>query len=178
MGSIFMEEVLEIRNPRVGLINVGTEESKGTDTVKQAYTLLKNSNINFIGNIEGRDLLRGDINVAVCDGFVGNVTLKVLEGAVDFFFGALKEVYAKNPITKLSGLAIKNSFKSFKKNLDYEEHGGVPLLGVAGRVIKCHGNSKSKAIKHSIFKSVNYARSSVLERIEDVFKNLEVDNIE
>lgn len=178
MGSIFMSDVVGIKNPRVGLINVGAEEKKGNEAVRNAYSLLKNSNINFVGNIESRQILEGPADVVVCDGFVGNVILKFLEGAQEFLFGAIKEIFSKNLISKFSALAVKNEFKKFKKTLDYTEYGGVPLLGVEGKVIKSHGSSNAKAIKSAVLRAKNYVESSVIERIREEFINMEVDEID
>ncbi|MCX7921815.1 MAG: phosphate acyltransferase PlsX [Clostridia bacterium] len=178
MGSIYMKEVLSIESPKVGLINVGVEEKKGTEAVRQAYSLLSKSNINFVGNIEGRDVPEGMVHVAVCDGFVGNVILKFLEGVGSFFFSSLKEIYSKNIISKLSALAVKGGFRNFKKSLDYEEYGGVPLLGVNGRVFKCHGSSKAKSFKNAVKKAYIFAKSRVVEQMGEEFKNMEVEDIE
>jgi phosphate acyltransferase len=179
MGSIYMEEVFNIKNPKVGLINVGVEEKKGTETVRQAYSLLSSSNINFSGNIEGSDILKGDVHIVVCDGFVGNVLLKTIEGAGSFFFSSLKKIYKQNIITKLASLPVKKGFKKFQNTLDPEEQGGVPLLGVDGKVIKCHGGSKDRAFKNAVKRvAINYAKSNVIEKIKEEFKNMEVGEIE
>ncbi len=178
MGSIYMSDVMGIKNPKVGLINVGAEEKKGNEAIRNAYSLLTNSNINFVGNIESRNILEGPADVVVCDGFVGNVILKFLEGAQEFFFGAMKEIYSKNLVSKFSALAIKNEFKKFKKTLDYTEYGGVPLLGVEGKVIKSHGSSNAKAIKSAILRAKDYVNSSTIERIREEFINMEVDEID
>jgi glycerol-3-phosphate acyltransferase PlsX len=138
MGSIFISEVFNKKNPRVGLLNVGVEEKKGNETIRNAYTLLKESNINFTGNIEGRQILEGDADVIVTDGFVGNVVLKFLEGAQSYFFKSLKEIFYKNIISKIAASVMKKDMSKFKKSLDYTEYGGVPLLGVKGKVIKGH----------------------------------------
>jgi glycerol-3-phosphate acyltransferase PlsX len=178
MGSIYVEQILNIENPKVGLINVGVEEKKGTEVVRQAYSMLSDSGINFVGNIEGRDIPEGKVHVAVCDGFVGNVILKFLEGTGTFFFSALKEIFSKNLLTKLAFLVTKAGFKVFRKKLDYEEYGGVPLMGIDAKVIKSHGSSKAKAIKNSIFVAYRFAQSSVIEKIREEFKNMEVEEIE
>ncbi len=178
MGSILMNGVFKIKKPRVSLLNVGFEEKKGNETVRNAYSLLQNSNINFTGNIEGRQILDGAADVVVCDGFVGNVLLKFMEGAQSFFFDSIKEIFQKSFVSKLSALAVKKEFRSFKKTLDYTEYGGVPLLGVDGKVIKSHGSSNSKAIKNAVIRAKDYVNSSVMEQIREEFKNMEVDEIE
>jgi glycerol-3-phosphate acyltransferase PlsX len=171
MGSIYMREVLGIENPRVGLINVGTENQKGNEVIKVAYSLLEKSNINFTGNIEGRDIPESVVDVVVCDGFVGNVILKFSEGVAGFFVDSLKNIYKSNFLTKLSFLVIKKKFKKFFNQIDYKEHGGVPLLGIAGKVMKAHGSSDRKAIKSAVLKGTEFARSKAEEVIEEEFKN-------
>lgn len=177
MGSIYMKEMFNIEKPRVGLINVGSEEIKGNETIRQAYALLSNSNINFVGNVEGRDLPNGDVDVAVCDGFVGNVLLKFLEGVGAFIHEGLKEVYYKNFISKFSALLVRNELKKFKKKLDYEEYGGAPVLGINGTVIKCHGNSNAKSFKKSILKAYSFAKSTIMEQIKHEICHMEVGNV-
>lgn len=175
MGSIYMKDVFGIKEPKVGLINVGSEESKGNENIKNAYSLLSNSLNGFIGNIEGRDIPEGKVNVAVCDGFVGNVLLKFAEGIAKFFFDNLKKVYSKNTLTSISGLIIRKELRKLKKKVDYTEYGGVPLLGIQGKVVKCHGSSNEKAFKNAILRSIPYAKSKVIEEIEERMKILEVD---
>ncbi len=177
IGSIYMKEAFKIENPKVGLLNVGTEQRKGNEIIKQAYSMLSAADINFIGNIEGSDLPAGNVDVAVCDGFVGNVLLKFLEGVGPFIFTNLNEVYSKNIISKLSYLAVKDKLRRFKKKLDPVEYGATPILGVEGLVFKGHGNSKSKAIKNAIVKACKFARTTVIEQIREEFKNLEVEKL-
>jgi glycerol-3-phosphate acyltransferase PlsX len=179
MGSIYMRELFGIQKPRVGLINVGSEESKGSDVIKQAYSLLSTSDLNFIGNTEGKDIPIGNVDVAVCDGFVGNVVLKFLEGCGSFFVGALKNIFKSNKLTMLAALLIKKQLKEFMKQLDPDEEGGAPILGVKGLVIKSHGSSNAKTIKNVIVKrAYSLAGSNVLDQITEQFKNMEVDDIE
>jgi len=178
MGSLYISEVFGVKNPRVGIVNVGTEENKGNDLVKSAYTLLKQANINFIGNIEGRQVLDGDADVLVCDGFVGNVLIKTLEGAAEYLFGSIKDIFKKSMFTKVSALMVKKELMKFKKHMDYTEYGGVPLLGVNGKVMKAHGSSNAKAIKNAVIRAKSYVRSNVLEQIREDFKNMEVEDID
>lgn len=179
MGSIYMRELFGISKPRVGLINVGSEESKGSDVIKQAYSLLSSSDLNFTGNTEGKDIPEGNVDVAVCDGFVGNVVLKFLEGCGSFFVGALKDIFKSSKITMLAALMIKKKLKAFMLKLDPDEEGGAPILGVNGLVIKSHGSSNAKTIKNVIIKrAYTLAGSSVLDQIREQFKNMEVDEIE
>ncbi len=177
IGTIYMREIFGIKNPAVGLINVGSEEQKGNETIKQAFNLLSNANINFVGNIEGREIPEGKIDVAVCDGFVGNVILKFMEGVGSFIFEGLKDVYSKNIISKLASLLVKGELKKFKKRMDYEEYGGVPVLGINGTVFKCHGNSNAKAIKNVVIKAYNFAKSSIMDQIKKEICCMEVRNV-
>jgi phosphate acyltransferase len=177
MGSIYMENIFGIKNPTVGLLNIGSEETKGTDNLKTAYNLLHESGLNFIGNIEGKDIISGNIDVVVTDGFTGNVLLKFLEGIGEFIFSELSNIFKFNIFTKLSALIIKTSLRKFKKKLDYAEYGGVPLLGVNGKVLKAHGGSNAKAIKNLIFIGYRYAKSSVLQDIKEKYEKMEVNII-
>jgi len=146
MGSIYMENVLKIESPRVGLINIGTEEGKGNKLVNDAFRLLRASELNFIGNVEARDILANDADILVCDGFVGNVVLKLMEGIVSELMGRMKNEIMKTTKGKIGGYLIKDSMKMLKDQLDYSEHGGAPLLGLKAPVIKAHGSSDSIAI--------------------------------
>ncbi|NLL48922.1 MAG: phosphate acyltransferase PlsX [Firmicutes bacterium] len=152
MGSIYAEHVLKVRNPKVGLLNVGHEPTKGNHLAKEVYSLLQEetSGVNFIGNIEGRDISRGDCDVIVCDGFVGNVVLKFAEGLADALFGMMKEEFTSSIPSTLGALLLKPGLKRIKKKVDYTEYGGAPLLGVNGIVIIAHGGSNAKAIQNAI----------------------------
>ena len=150
MGAIYSERVLKVNRPRVGLLNIGHEPGKGNSLVQETYKLLQDSALNFIGNIEGRDVSRGDADVIVCDGFVGNVVLKFAEGLADALFGMLKEELTKNAVRKAGALLLASGFKTIKKRVDYTEYGGAPLLGVDGVVIIAHGGSNAKAICNAI----------------------------
>lgn len=179
IGSIFMKEIFKIQKPKIGLLNVGAEQRKGNEVIRQAHSLLsKSSGLNFVGNIEGKDLPIGAVNVAVCDGFVGNILLKFTEGVGSFIFNALGEMYSKNIVSKLSYVAIKDGLKKFKKKLDPDEYGGTPILGVNGIVFKCHGSSKAKAVKNAVIKAYDFTKTSVLEQIKEEFKNMEVESLE
>jgi glycerol-3-phosphate acyltransferase PlsX len=150
MGSSYYELILGKKNPRVGLLNVGEEESKGTDFVKETYQLLEKSDINFIGNVEGRDIFNGRCEVVVCDGFIGNVTLKVAESIAETINHLLRQELSSSWRGKLGFLLAKPCFRNFKKRLDYSEYGGAPLLGVNGVVIIGHGGSSAKAVMNAI----------------------------
>lgn len=179
MGSLYMRDVFNIKNPKVGLINVGSEEKKGNELIKQSFELLSKANINFTGNVEAHQIFENNVNVAVCDGFVGNVLLKTVEGVGTFIYTELiKPMFKKNFITKLSALLVKDGLMKFKKTMDTSEYGSVPFLGVKGKVMKTHGRSDAKAVKHSIFNAYKYAQSSIIEEISKEFENMEVEDIE
>jgi glycerol-3-phosphate acyltransferase PlsX len=150
MGSIYRNKVDGIEKPRVGLLNVGTEARKGNELTKVTYDLLEQAPIHFVGNVEARDVLEGNCDVLVCDGFVGNILLKTLEGAAGTIFTVLKQEFTKNIWTKLAASILKPGLTRFKKKLDYKETGGAPLLGINGVVIKSHGSSNARAIKNGI----------------------------
>lgn len=150
MGSIYAEKVRGIQSPRVGLLNIGTEEGKGNELTKAAYDLLLEAPINFVGNVEARDLLTGVADVVVTDGFTGNMVLKTIEGTASGFFTMLKEVYYSSMKTKLSAALIKNELGSLKKKLDYSEYGGAGLFGLKAPIIKAHGSSNGRAIYNAI----------------------------
>ncbi|RKD34397.1 phosphate acyltransferase PlsX [Thermohalobacter berrensis] len=167
MGSIYAEKVLNIKNPKVGLVNIGTEEGKGNELTRDTYEILSQSNINFYGNLEARDIPEGLVDVLVCDGFVGNIILKLTEGLALTIFSMLKEEFTKTPFTKLGALMLKPGLKNFKNKLDYTEYGGAPLLGVNGAVIKAHGSSDAKAIKNAIRQAKIFVENKVLEKIKE-----------
>lgn len=167
MGSIYSKKILNKTNPRVGLVNIGDEKEKGNILTKEAYELLeKTQNINFCGNIEGRDIPNGDMDVLVCDGFVGNIVLKLTEGLALSIFSMLKETFMSSFKNKLGAVLIKSGLKEFKSKLDYTEYGGAPLLGVKGAVIKAHGSSNSVAIKNAIRQAKQFIENKVIENIE------------
>ena len=178
MGSIFMKEMFNIEKPKVGLLNVGSEEGKGNEIIKQSYSLLEKSDVNFIGNVEGNDIFKGKADVVVCDGFVGNVTLKTIEGAGSFMMSMIKGVLLKNIKTKIGAMLIKSDMKEFKKVLDPDEQGGALIIGVNGLVLKSHGNSNVKTIKNVILKAYILGKTKIVETITKEFSNLEVDDIE
>ncbi|UCH85762.1 MAG: phosphate acyltransferase PlsX [Candidatus Latescibacterota bacterium] len=176
MGSIFARYHLDVRNPRVGLMNIGEERSKGTDIVKEAYNLLENGNVNFVGNVEGRDVFAGVVDVVVCDGFVGNIVLKFAESIVAFTSNVLKEEIRKSVAARLGALLMRGVFRSFRSRLDYAEWGGAPLLGVNGVVIISHGKSSVRAIRNAILMARRFVSFGVNRHIEDHFMDT-VDNV-
>ncbi len=169
MGSLYAERVLGISAPRVGLLNIGEEESKGNDLTKTSYPLLQKLKcIKFIGNAEGRDIPKGSVDVVVCDGFVGNVVLKFGEGLVSSLAAMLKEhIYQSSIWVKIAAKIILPTLKKMGKKLDHNEYGGAPLLGINGCFIICHGSSKAKAIKNAIRVAAEYKKSQVVEHIKD-----------
>lgn len=176
MGSIYAQKVLDKKNPSIGLVNIGSEEGKGTQLVKESYELLENSNLNFYGNAEAREIPKGIVDVIVCDGFVGNVILKLTEGVAMTLMSMLKKAFQNNIISKLGAFMLLPSLKEFKKNLDYTEYGGAPLLGVNGAVIKAHGSSNAKAIKNAIKQGKVFAEKEVVQIIRKEINEMGDEN--
>lgn len=166
MGSVYSEKILKVKNPRVGLANIGTEKGKGNQLVRQAYELIEDSNLNFIGNVEARDIPVGAADVVVCDGFVGNVILKLTEGMAKALFTSLKEEFTKSFQSKIGALLLKKQLKSFAGMLDYREYGGAPLLGLKQPVVKAHGSSDAFAIKNAIRQVKEFIEMDVINIIE------------
>lgn len=173
MGSIYMQKVRNIERPRVGLINVGTEDDKGTELTKQAFSLLKAAPIDFIGNIEARDLLEGVCDVAVCDGFTGNVVLKTVEGTALSLFSLLKKELTSSFVSKLAAGILKPNFKKIKNKMDYTEYGGASLFGLQAPVIKAHGSSNENAILNSVRQTRMMLEQKVVETIKAEVKSNE-----
>ncbi len=167
MGDVYSKAILNKLKPTVGLLNIGQEASKGTDFTKKAYSLFVESRLNFIGNIEGRDLFNGRCDVVVCDGFVGNVVLKVSESLAESLSALLKRELSKNFITKMGALFSKSALKTMKREMDYTEYGGAPLLGIDGTCIICHGSSTAKAIKNAIRVAAEFVNHKVNQHIVD-----------
>ncbi|OPX43201.1 phosphate acyltransferase [Ruminiclostridium hungatei] len=175
MGSIYMKLLFKLDTPKVGLVNVGSEDGKGNDTLKQAFGLMSESTVNFVGNIEGNDITSGDVDVAVCDGYVGNVALKLYEGVGSFFLKELKKIFTSNILTKICYLLLKPFFKDFRDRFDPDELAGAPVLGINGLVIKSHGSSKAKTIRTAILKrTIPLIKNGIVDEIKDQFKNMEV----
>lgn len=167
MGSIYAEKILGIAKPRVGLLNIGSEEGKGNELTQKAYPLLKAAPVHFIGNVEGRDVPYGRADVVVCEGFVGNVLLKTAEGLGGALFQLIKEKITSNTVRKLGALAVKPGLKEIAQMMDYAEYGGAPLLGVNGISIICHGSSKAKAIFNAIRVAQECVQTRFIERIRE-----------
>lgn len=169
LGSTYMEKVVGIENPRVGLLNVGVEDTKGDDLRLQTYQLLKDSDMNFVGNIEAREVPNGACDVLVCDGFSGNVVLKLFEGISKSFFKLLKKTFLSGLKNKIGAALLKKDVYEIKKSLDASEQGGAPLLGVTKPVIKAHGSSDAKAIKNAVRQAFTFAQSNAIDIITDKF---------
>jgi glycerol-3-phosphate acyltransferase PlsX len=166
MGEIYSRIIFRNRAPRVGLLSIGEEEHKGNDLTRAATPLLKSLPIHFIGNVEGRDIYSGLADVVVCDGFIGNVALKVSEGLVEMMFNMLKESLEATVTRKLGYVLSREAYRDFRKRVDYSEYGGAPLLGVKGVSIICHGRSNANAVKNAIRVASEFAHGRVNEKIE------------
>ena len=167
MASVYLENVEGIDNPAIGLLNIGTEDTKGTELQKEAYTMLQNAPINFVGNIESREMPKGECDAVITDGFTGNIALKLIEGTASTLFKLIKQVLYKNIFNKLAALVIKKDLYALKSMMDSSEVGGAPLLGVKKPVIKAHGNSDAKAIKNAVKQAITFTETGVIEKISE-----------
>ncbi|MBI3651235.1 MAG: phosphate acyltransferase PlsX [Acidobacteria bacterium] len=167
MGALYSSVIVGVHKPRVGILSIGEEEAKGNDLTKEAFKLLKHSPLNFIGNVEGRDMYTGQADVIVCDGFTGNVALKVSEGVFEFMMSLLKKELTSSLQTKAGAILSRPAFQKFKKRLDYAEYGGAPLLGINGVTVICHGRSTPKAIRNAIAVAREYCNGDISTKIED-----------
>src|SRR5664279_4836033 len=174
MGEMYARRVLKIRHPRVGLLSIGEEEGKGNELTREAFPLLKRLPINFIGNVEGRDLYNGHVDVIVADGFVGNVALKTSEGLSRMVRTVLKETLKATITRQVGAMLSRNAFSDFKKRLDHTEYGGAPLLGIKGVCIITHGSSNANAIKNAVRVAAEFAEGKVNETIERELAQLSV----
>ncbi len=165
MGAIYMERLYGIKEPTVGLLNNGAEPTKGTDLHREAYAKLSESSLNFVGNIEGRDIPFATTDIVVTDGFTGNIVLKMSEGFGKFMMAQLKSLFTQNPMTKASALVLKKSLTDMKKKFDASEYGGAPLLGISKPVIKAHGSSDAKAVKNAIKQAIYYVNTGIIVEI-------------
>lgn len=166
MGSVYAEAFLERTNPRVGLLSIGEESSKGNELTRDTHELLTKSGLNFVGNVEGRDIFFGAVDVVVTDGFVGNVVLKFTESIIYYITGLIKEEIGRYPLARLGAAMMKPVFNDVRRTLDYAEYGGAPLLGINGVVIICHGGSSSRAIKNAILAAERFVASGINDRIK------------
>ena len=176
MGDAFARDILNKESPRVGLLSIGEEEGKGNSQVKEAYELLKLAqNLNFVGNAEGRDIFTGDIDVVVCDGFVGNVVVKMSEGLASALVRMLKRLFTSGFLPALGGMLAKGAFKKFATTIDYAEYGGAPLLGLQGLAIVCHGRSSARAMQNAIKMAGTFVRKGTNDRLaETILANEEL----
>ena len=165
MGDIYFRYILRKNRPSVGILNIGEEESKGTEYIKEAHQILNKSRLHFIGNVEGRDIFNGKVDIVVCDGFVGNVVLKVSESIAGVISKLLKAQLRRNPMTMLGALLAKPAFDALRKEIDYSEYGGAPLLGVDGVCIISHGSSDARAIKSAIRVASEFVKYEINQHI-------------
>lgn len=174
MGHVYAKYILGKENPGVGLLSIGEEDSKGNETTKEAFKMLKRSHINFLGNVEGKEVYRGNADVIVCDGFTGNVALKISESLAEMIGASLKNLFTTGMTTKLSYMLLKPHLAELKKTVDYSEKGGAPLLGINGVCIIAHGSSSAKAIKNAIYRAHEFVEKEINTHIcEDIESNLE-----
>lgn len=175
MASAFAEVILGNDRPRVGVLSIGEERGKGNSLVRKTDALFRNSSLNYIGNIEGGDTFRGDVDVIVCDGFVGNVCLKISEGLAVALTSMLREEISKSMMAKAGYILSRGAFSRFRKKIDYAEYGGAPLLGLKGTGIVCHGRSNALAIKNAIFVAAEMVQHKVNEKILGILAELDID---
>jgi len=163
MGSIYMNKLYGIENPRVGLANIGTESTKGTKELIEAFEHLKNSElINFIGNIEGKQIPFGECDVLVCNGLIGNIILKTSEGVAKFVMKKIKSVFLANALTKVSAILVKSKLKELKNSMSASEYGGAPMLGISKPVIKAHGSSKAEDIRNAVRQAISFVNTGII----------------
>ena len=171
MGSIYMDKVMGINKPRIGLANVGTEEHKGSELQQNTFKLLQDSNLNFIGNIEARDIPIDAADVVVSDGFTGNIILKMYEGVALTLLNKIKGLFNKNLKTKLAASLVLSDMKELKKQIDYNEFGGAPIIGISKPVFKAHGSAKAKTFKNALKLTASYVENDVISEISTELKN-------
>jgi len=175
MGTVYAKKILGIENPRVGLLSIGEEAIKGNDLTRDAYQLLSDSRIQFIGNLEARDLYGGDADVIVCDGFTGNVALKVSEGLVEVVEDLLRDELNRTFTTQLGYLLSRRSYRRFRRRVDYSEYGGAPLLGVAGLAVVGHGRSSTKAVRNALALTYRFVREGFVRSIDESMTSLDAE---
>lgn len=179
LGSLYAEKINGIKNPRVGLVNNGTEDTKGDPLRKEAYALLKKAGdegrLNFVGNVEGSMVPLGACDIAVCDGYSGNVMLKTIEGVAKFMAGAIKDVFMRNTATKLSYLACKKGMDEFRDLFNQDKIGGAPFLGIAKPVIKAHGSSNEIAVMNAVRQAIAYTKSGMIQAVSENIKYMTIE---
>ena len=174
LGAAYMKALFKTEEPRIGLVNIGSEDEKGPEIIKEANEMLRESPLNYIGYLEGKDLFEGRADVVVTDGFTGNVILKLIEGTSKYMFTEIKKLLFKNLRTKIGALFLKDGLNAFKKTLDPDINGGAPILGVDGLVLKSHGSSNAKTIRYVVLKACDLAESSFLEDIKSTFREMRI----
>lgn len=170
MGQVYAQYILGLKSPSIGLLSIGEEKGKGCELTNATYDLLKNTSLNFVGNVEGRDIINGRVDVVICDGFVGNVVLKFGESLVETILEFLKREISKSFIQRLGAFFLRPTFNALKKRLDHQEYGGAPLMGVRGNCIICHGSSTSKSIRSALKMASMFVRQEVNSHIEESVK--------
>lgn len=176
MGKIYMESIFGIENPKIALLNIGEEEGKGNQLVQETYSLLKNNPyFNFYGNVEGKDLFKGIVNIIICDGFVGNIAIKTAEGVAETLFELISKELKSSWWSIILALLLKPKFRNVKKSMDYSEFGGAPLLGINGNVIISHGRSKSKAIKNALKLAERVINLKINDKIMEGLEKLSIE---
>ena len=173
MGNIYMEKVLGRENPRVGLVNLGAEAAKGNTLTKAAYELLEQSHLNFVGNVEAREVPKGACDVIVADGFTGNVILKLTEGLAWNILQTMKRKFTDGVKAKLGAALLLDKIGELKKDFDYSEYGGAPILGVKGPIVKMHGSSSANGVKNTILKGIPFVEGKVVETIQNSVLEIE-----
>ena len=174
MGSFYAEDIFNVKSPRIGLLNNGSESTKGTALQHETYKLLEKAELNFIGNIEAKDAMSGACDVLVCDGFTGNIFLKTVEGTASLIMSELKNVFMSSALTKLSALFVKNKLSGLKKKMNPDTVGGTALLGISKPVIKAHGSSNAQAIQNAILQAEKEAKSDIAKRFQDNIERMKV----
>jgi glycerol-3-phosphate acyltransferase PlsX len=169
MGEAYARFIFNMESPKIGLLSIGEEDVKGNELTRESFKLLKNARLNFIGNIEGQEIFEGDADVVVCDGFVGNIALKIAEGLAETMTKMLKREISERVTGKIGALFLRDAFKSFRKKTDYSEYGGAPLLGLSKPCIIAHGRSTSKAIKNAIIVAGSIHKKGILDMISKEF---------
>jgi glycerol-3-phosphate acyltransferase PlsX len=172
MGHFYAQEVIGTLSPRIGLMSIGEEEGKGNDVTREVFKVLKNTGLNFVGNVEGRDVFNGSVDVIVCDGFVGNVVLKSAEALAELIGGMLREELTRSPLTQMGYLLSKQAFDRFRERTDYSEYGAAPLLGVNGGCFIGHGRSNPRAIQNAIRRAVEFSTARLDRKIHDKIAEL------
>jgi len=167
MGQVYAKYAMGVENPSIGLLSNGEEDSKGNELTRETNTILRKTSLNYAGYVEGRDIFKGTVEVVVCDGFVGNVVLKLSEGLAEATGTMLKKEIMGDMVAKVGYLFMRGAFNRFKKTVDYAEYGGAPLIGINGVGMICHGGSNAKAIKNAIRFAHEYATSGVTQRIAE-----------